>query len=86
MFWDFISLRPETTHQTVLLFSDRGIPDGYRHMNGYGSHTYKFVNDRDEMVYVKYHFKVNGGHLWSKYTYNTPPDPSSRFPNLLIDP
>ncbi|KAI5729885.1 hypothetical protein M8J76_007558 [Diaphorina citri] len=44
MFWDFISLRPESTHQTMILFSDRGIPDGYRHMNGYGSHTFKLVN------------------------------------------
>ena len=44
MFWDFISLRPETTHQVSFLFSDRGIPDGYRHMNGYGSHTFKLVN------------------------------------------
>ena len=58
MFWDFISLRPETTHQVMILFSDRGIPDGYRHMNGYGSHTFKLVNDRDEMVYCKFHYKV----------------------------
>ncbi|XP_046606982.1 catalase isoform X1 [Neodiprion virginianus] len=61
MFWDFISLRPETTHQTMFLFSDRGIPDGFRHMNGYGSHTFKLVNDRDEMVYVKFHFKTDQG-------------------------
>jgi catalase len=40
-FWDFISLRPETTHQVSFLFSDRGTPDGYRHLNGYGSHTFK---------------------------------------------
>ncbi|XP_012254211.2 catalase [Athalia rosae] len=61
MFWDFISLRPESTHQTLFLFSDRGIPDGYRHMNGYGSHTFKFINDRDEIFYVKYHFKTDQG-------------------------
>ena len=58
MFWDFISLRPETTHQVSFLFSDRGIPDGYRHMNGYGSHTYKMINKDGKMTYCKFHFKV----------------------------
>mmetsp|Transcript_9846 Transcript_9846/g.27922 ORF Transcript_9846/g.27922 Transcript_9846/m.27922 type:complete len:532 (-) Transcript_9846:76-1671(-) len=61
MFWDFISLRPETTHQVSFLFSDRGTPDGYRHMNGYGSHTFKNVNARGEAFYVKYHFKTDQG-------------------------
>ena len=61
MFWDFISLRPETVHQVSFLFSDRGIPNGYRHMNGYGSHTFKNVNARGEAVYVKYHFKTDQG-------------------------
>jgi catalase len=59
MFWDFISLRPESTHQVMFLFSDRGTPDGYRHMNGYGSHTYKLVNDKSEGVYAKFHFKTD---------------------------
>lgn len=58
MFWDFISLRPESTHQVMFLFSDRGIPDGYPHMNGYGSHTFKMVNEKNEAVYVKFHYKV----------------------------
>ena len=58
MFWDFISLRPETTHQVSFLFSDRGTPNGYRHMNGYGSHTFKLVNAKDEAVYCKFHMKV----------------------------
>ena len=53
MFWDFITLRPETTHQVSFLFSDRGTPDGYRHMNGYGSHTFKLVNSDGEAVYCK---------------------------------
>jgi len=61
MFWDFLSLRPETTHQVSFLFSDRGIPDGYRHMNGYGSHTFKLVNDKGEAVYCKFHLKTNQG-------------------------
>ena len=59
MFWDFISLRAETTHQVSFLFSDRGIPDGYRFMNGYGSHTFKLVNKDDEAVYCKFHYKVS---------------------------
>jgi catalase len=61
MFWDFISLRPETTHQVSFLFSGRGTPDGYRHMNGYGSHTFKLVNDKNEAVYCKFHLKTNQG-------------------------
>lgn len=61
MFWDFISLRPETTHQVSFLFSGRGTPDGYRHLNGYGSHTFKLVNDKNEAVYCKFHFKTNQG-------------------------
>ncbi|XP_015604715.2 catalase isoform X2 [Cephus cinctus] len=61
MFWDFLSLRPESLHQVLFLFADRGIPDGYRHMNGYGSHTFKLVNDRNEMVYCKFHYKTDQG-------------------------
>lgn len=61
MFWDFISLRPETTHQVSFLFSDRGTPDGYRHMNGYGSHTFKLVNAQNEAVYCKFHLKTDQG-------------------------
>lgn len=61
MFWDFISLRPETTHQVMFLFGDRGTPDGYRHMNGYGSHTFKLVNAQGEAVYCKFHFKTQQG-------------------------
>jgi len=60
-FWDFISLRPETCHQVAFLFSDRGIPDGFRHMNGYGSHTFKLVNEKGEAVYCKFHSKTNQG-------------------------
>lgn len=59
MFWDFISLRPESTHQTMILFSDRGLPDGYRFMNGYGSHTFKLVNADGEAFWCKFHYKVN---------------------------
>ena len=59
--WDFFSLRPETIHQFTFLFSDRGTPDGYRHMNGYGSHTFKNVNAAGQAVYVKYHLKTDQG-------------------------
>ena len=58
MFWDFLSLRPESMHQVMILFSDRGIPDGYRHMNGYGSHTFKLVNEKGESFFCKFHYKV----------------------------
>jgi catalase len=59
MFWDFITLRPETTHQVMFLFGDRGTPDGFRHMNGYGSHTFKLVNNQNEAVYCKFHLKTD---------------------------
>nr|ABI64115.1 catalase [Azumapecten farreri]QFR39791.1 catalase [Azumapecten farreri] len=61
MFWDFISLRPETTHQVSFLFSDRGTPNGFRKMNGYGSHTFKMVNKEGKPVYCKFHFKTDQG-------------------------
>ncbi|XP_068116945.1 catalase-like [Hyperolius riggenbachi] len=59
--WDFWSLRPECMHQVSFLFSDRGIPDGFRHMNGYGSHTFKLVNANGEAVYCKFHYKTDQG-------------------------
>lgn len=61
MFWDFFSLVPSATHQFCFLFSDRGIPDGYRHMNGYGSHTFKLVNNKGEAFYTKFHLKTKQG-------------------------
>merc|ERR1712179_448849 len=60
-FWDFISLMPMTTHQVSFLFSDRGTPNGYRFMNGYGSHTFKMVNADNEAVYCKFHYKTDQG-------------------------
>ncbi|WP_207483337.1 catalase [Arenibaculum pallidiluteum] len=60
--WDFWSLSPESLHQLTILFSDRGLPATYRHMNGYGSHTYSFWNDRAERFWVKFHFKTLQGH------------------------
>ncbi|MBP1950635.1 catalase [Virgibacillus litoralis] len=54
--WDFWSLSPESLHQITYLHGDRGIPATFRHMNGYGSHTFKWVNDKGEAFWVKYHF------------------------------
>ena len=59
--WDFWSLSPESLHQVTILFSDRGTPDGYRHMNGYSSHTFSLVNANNERFYVKWHFKTMQG-------------------------
>jgi len=59
--WDFWSLSPESLHQVTILMSDRGIPATFRHMNGYGSHTFKWVNAEGEAVWVKYHFKTEQG-------------------------
>ncbi|WP_027183922.1 catalase [Desulfovibrio inopinatus] len=61
MFWDFLSLTPESIHQVTILFSDRGTPATYRHMNGYSSHTYKWYNEKGEYVWVQYHFKTDQG-------------------------
>src|SRR6476661_4975403 len=57
--WDFWGLSPESTHQVTWLFGDRGIPASYRHMNGYGSHTYQWNNAAGEVFWVKYHFKTD---------------------------
>ncbi len=59
--WDFWSLSPESTHQVTILFSDRGQPKSYRHINGYGSHTYSFINAENERFWVKFHFKTRQG-------------------------
>jgi catalase len=61
MQWDFWSLHPESLHQVTILFSDRGIPDGYRYMDGFGSHTFSMVNAAGERSFVKYHFKTKQG-------------------------
>jgi catalase len=60
--WDFWSLSPESLHQVTVLMSDRGLPISPMHMNGYGSHTYSFVNAENERFWVKFHFKTQQGH------------------------
>ncbi|MFC1814924.1 catalase, partial [Thermodesulfobacteriota bacterium] len=61
MFWDFLSLTPESIHQVTILFSDRGTPKSYRHMNGYSSHTFKWYNQKGEYYWVQLHFKTEQG-------------------------
>lgn len=61
MQWDFWSMCPESLHQVTILFSDRGIPAGYRFMNGYGSHTYSLIHTQGERVWCKFHFKTLQG-------------------------
>lgn len=61
MQWDFWTLSPESAHQVTWLMGDRGIPKNWRHMNGYSSHTYMWVNTQGEKFWVKYHFKTDQG-------------------------
>jgi len=59
--WDFWSRHPESLHQVTILMSDRGIPQNYRQMHGFGSHTYSFINAANERFWVKFHFKSMQG-------------------------
>ena len=82
MQWDFWTLLPETAHQVVWLMGDRGLPKSWRHMNGYSSHTYMWINEAGQRFWVKYHFKTDQGIefftdaqaanlVWSDYDYHT---------------
>ncbi len=59
--WDFWSLSPESLHQVTILMSDRGLPKGFRHIHGFGSHTYSLINANNERFWVKFHFKTEQG-------------------------
>jgi catalase len=59
--WDFWSLSPESLHQVTILFSDRGLPQNVRHMHGFGSHTFSFIDAENERFWVKFHFKSMQG-------------------------
>jgi catalase len=59
--WDFWTLLPEALHQVTITMSDRGIPYSYRHMDGFGSHTYSMINSDNQRVWVKFHFKTQQG-------------------------
>ena len=59
--WDFWTLLPEALHQVTVVMSDRGIPASYRHMHGFGSHTFSCINAQNERFWVKFHFKTQQG-------------------------
>ncbi len=59
--WDFWTSLPEALHQITIVMSERGIPASYRHMDGFGSHTFSLINDDNERTWVKFHFKSNQG-------------------------
>ncbi|MRG59281.1 catalase [Agromyces sp. CFH 90414] len=61
MQWDFWTLSPESAHQVTYLMGDRGLPKSWRHVNGYGSHTYQWINAEGERFWVKYHFIARQG-------------------------
>lgn len=61
MSWDFISLTPESMMNIMFLFGERGITDGYRHMDGFSSHAFRWVNEKGEAFFVKYHIKSDVG-------------------------
>ncbi|MCC7007081.1 MAG: catalase [Ottowia sp.] len=61
MMWDFWSHAPESLHQVTILFSDRGTPDGYRHMDGFGSHTFSLINADGQRIWAKWHLKTAQG-------------------------
>ena len=66
MQWDFWTQNPESAHQVAYLMGQRGLPRTWRHMNGYGSHTYMWINAEGERFWVKYHFLTNQG--WEHFT------------------
>ncbi|HCM63100.1 MAG TPA: catalase [Morganella sp. (in: Bacteria)] len=59
--WDFFSHLPESLHQLTIDVSDRGLPQSFRHMHGFGSHTYSFINSANERFWVKFHFRCQQG-------------------------
>jgi catalase len=59
--WDFFSQLPEAFHQLTIDFTDRGLPKSYRHMHGFGSHTFSFINADNERFWVKFHLKTQQG-------------------------
>ena len=59
--WDFLTLSPETSHQVTYLMGDRGLPSTWREMNGYGAHTYQWINAAGQRFWVKYHMIARQG-------------------------
>ena len=80
IFWDYLSQNPESVHQVMILMGDRGIPKGYRFMNGYAGHTVKLVNKNGEWVYGQMHMKSNQGNQFvtQQDSFNYSPDFSQK--------
>ena len=80
MFWDYLSQNPESVHQVMILMGDRGIPKGYRFMNGYAGHTLKLVNKNGEWMYGQMHMKSNQGNQFvtQEDSFNYGPDFSQK--------
>ncbi len=81
--WDFFSLHPESLHQVMILMSDRGTPFSYRHMHGFGSHTFSMLNKDNRLTWVKFHFRTlqgikNFASLEAAAMKGTDPDHSQR--------
>ncbi|MGE0804658.1 MAG: catalase [Burkholderiaceae bacterium] len=77
-FWDFVSLMPESTHMLMWVMSDRGIPRSYRMMQGFGVHTFRFVNAQGESRLVKFHWSPSFGthsHVWEEAVKISGADP-----------
>ncbi len=77
-FWDFVSLMPESTHMLMWVMSDRGIPRSYATMQGFGVHSYRFVNADNESVFVKFHWNPKAGtqsHVWDEAVKISGADP-----------
>jgi catalase len=82
--WDFWSLSPESLNQVTILMSDRGLPQGMRHQHGFGSHTFAFINARNERRWVKFHFKscrASGTGPIAKPSPSSPP--TARAPSAI---
>jgi len=79
-FWDFASQNPESAHQFLILFGDRGIPDGYRKMHGYHGHTHKLQNKDGQTRYCQLHFKSKQGtgFITQEDSFNYGPDYSTK--------
>lgn len=77
-FWDFVSLMPETAHMLLWVMSDRGIPRSYRMMQGFGVHTFRFVNAEGKSRFVKFHWNPKCGthsHVWEEAVKISGADP-----------
>lgn len=81
--WQFFSISPESLHQITILFSDRGVPPSPMHMNGYGGHAFSLVNEKGQLVWVKFHLKTHQGHGRFADSQGYPTQQS--YKNALLD-